>query len=1026
MSGSEKDVKDASPNGHTPPPPQRRSIWDKLPPWVSTNLRSKKSWKVFLRCWVASWVSFVIMLPDKSLQQLGNTAFFAVLLSIMLPPNMPVQIFIIAIGTLVLGLALGWAISCAAMAAALAARNQTLLKHTLQKEAQSSAGLANPDALFQAAIFRGDFLDTNSTVIFGVFLGVGTFFLALIRAYVPKLTLMSVFGTIAIDIFCSYGPLFPFSEYTLLNSLLTSVGCYVGIALIFVIFVFPETLSHSYLDSSAGLLQKFKGLLALQDEVLRADTRDVLPGTPLAGKVNGARIGMIMQLQQLMAQKQMLNLEFSWGRWSAGDVQGMLGPMQTLMARLVALANFIKLMAHPMSLTYTAGDSEDSESVADSSSTASSTVVGDTYLLRQFRERNFAAETQHHVRLVDVLPNIREATAELRAAGIAVLDTLQRLIVSVNTKRWKRGHAEQDALVVELDKALSTLRSAMDNFQTDQRMILLEPFRPLFEAADGGEMKSVPLRSLHIAFVFTSNLVSTTNGIIALAEYVVATAAKRPKARLWMPAGLSAFGKVLKTRRGSGEDAVGEDAAPQEELSGKDNKTYKRDPDSRPPENALQRVANVFHKLYKWTKTPEALFTFRYVFITIALWLPQVVKTSAHFVYSERGVWALIMAQTTMNIYASDQIFNYVMRLGGTFVGAVVGMVCWYIGSGHGHGNPYGLGASTAVFLFPIIFLRIFAPPQNLVAIMMLGATFVLVVGFSWIDGNLGGLVQNIGIGWSVAWKRWVLVMVGAAASFIVMMVPPKSGRKAVRLRNATTISGLSYLYSHLTSLWLAAGEPFEASHHLHTEKGVTAQRHWPAELREMMIAIAQQLQDLRVRTVMSKWEGNIRGRWAVEDYNRLLDIQTDILSSLVLMAGGLSNMDSALRKTALPHTLVLNPHFISDVISMFFMVSQSLRTGEPLHEAQYKNLADRLHYHSSNSVLGVTEGSQHAQGRKALRQSITSYEYMFYATAVVAVLQMSHSLNELRTVVANLCGEVSLEGFERWREEYDRVHAVV
>ena len=83
---------------------------------------------------------------------------------------------------------------------------------------RSSAGLANPDALFQNAIFRGDFLDTgyascehdllqnsnkllSSTVVFGVFLAFGTFLFALIRAYAPKLTLMSVFGTIAIDIF---------------------------------------------------------------------------------------------------------------------------------------------------------------------------------------------------------------------------------------------------------------------------------------------------------------------------------------------------------------------------------------------------------------------------------------------------------------------------------------------------------------------------------------------------------------------------------------------------------------------------------------------------------------------------------------------------------------------------------------------------------------------------------------------------------------------------------------------------------
>ena len=48
----------------------------------------------------------------------------------------------------------------------------------------------------------------------------------------------------------------------------------------------------------------------------------------------------------------------------------------------------------------------------------------------------------------------------------------------------------------------------------------------------------------------------------------------------------------------------------------------------------------------------------------------------------------------------------------------------------------------------------------------------------------------------------------------------------------------------------------------------------------------------------------------------------------------------------------------ISDVVSMFFLVSQSLRTGEPLHSAQYKNLTDRLHYHGSNSTVSEPEGS--------------------------------------------------------------------
>ncbi|KAM5537128.1 hypothetical protein V8D89_009274 [Ganoderma adspersum] len=1007
----------SDPESKAPPAPKKNSGWDKLPPWIANNLRSKKSWKVLFRCWLASWACFVIMLPMKSLEQLGNTAFFAFLLSLMMPPNMPVQIFLMVMLTLVLGIALGWALSCAAMAAALAARNQTLLKATLQKQVQSAAGLANPDALFRNAIFDGAFLDTGSTVVFGVFLAFGTFVFALIRAYAPRLTLMSVFGTIAIDIFCSYGPLFPFAQYTLLNSMLTSVGCYIAIALILVTIVFPESLNHSYLDSSSALLQTLKGLLASQEEILRADPHDVLPGTPLIGKVFGMRVGAIQLLQQLMSQKQMLDFEFSWGRWCAEDVEGMLEPMQIVVTRLGALVNFIKLMALPMSLSDAA--SGDTQSVGDES-TAFSTAIGDTYLLRQFRERNNAAETQYHVRLVDVLPNLREATAGVRAAGVEVLDAIQKLIVSVNTKRYTRGHVEQDVLLLQLEKSLTGLRDALEDFKNDQRFVLLQPFRDLLDRAHAGEMKSIPLRSLHMSFVFTSNLVSTSSAIVTLAEYVSKTAAKRPKTRLWLPTGLRAIGKALMSR-GSGGEAVGEDTAPKEEIEMHNTRKYKRDPDSKAPENGMQKIANVIHKVYLWTKTPEALFTFRYVLITIALWIPQVVKGTAGFVYAERGLWALIMAQTTLNIYASDQIFNYVMRLAGTFLGALVGMVCWYIGAGHGNGNPYGLAAINGVILVPFVFIRIFAPPQYLSAVAMGGATFVLVVGYSWIDGNLPGVFKNVGLAWSVAWKRWVLVMIGSAASFILMMIPPKSGRKAVRLRNASVISGLSYLYSHLTSLWLAAGEPFDSLHTLEETP-----RRWPSELREMVVTFSQQIQDLRMRTVMSKWEGNIRGHWPFEEYNQILDLQVDILSSLVLMASGLTNMDPTLRKASLPHTFVLNPHFISDAVSMFYLVSQSLRTGEPLHAAQYKNLSDRLFYHSTTSTIAVTDADVHNQSEKAHRQSIMSYEYMFYSSAVVAVLHMCHSLNELRTVVAGLCGEVPLEGFEHWREEYDRSHAPV
>ena len=99
-------------------------------------------------------------------------------------------------------------------------------------------------------------------------------------------------------LFQSFGPLFPFAEYTILNSMMTSIGCYVAIALILIIVAFPETMNHSYLSASADLLEKLKAILVMQDEVLRSDPHDLLPGTPLATKVTMSRVGALTQLQQ--------------------------------------------------------------------------------------------------------------------------------------------------------------------------------------------------------------------------------------------------------------------------------------------------------------------------------------------------------------------------------------------------------------------------------------------------------------------------------------------------------------------------------------------------------------------------------------------------------------------------------------------------------------------------------------------------------------------------------------------------------
>lgn len=101
--------------------------------------------------------------------------------------------------------------------------------------------------------------------------------------------------------------------------------------------------------------------------------------------------------------------------------------------------------------------------------------------------------------------------------------------------------------------------------------------------------------------------------------------------------------------------------------------------------------------------------------------------TSAGFFYKEKGLGTIIMAQTGLVTYMSEFTFAFVSRLGGTLVGGVLGLVGWYIGSGNGPGNPYGLSAVMAVVAVILVWFRLFAPPQFLQAVLLMGATTLLV-----------------------------------------------------------------------------------------------------------------------------------------------------------------------------------------------------------------------------------------------------------------------------------------------------------
>jgi Putative ER transporter, 6TM, N-terminal len=118
---------------------------------------------------------------------------------------------------------------------------------------------------------------------------------------------MSIFGTIAIDIFFvrhsnihrlflippqTIGPLFPFTQYNILNSLLIPVSIYLAIAVVVTIFIFPRTAHHAFLGTVTLLLGQMKVLLDAQEDLLTSAPGSIPPGSPKALQWGATRVSM--------------------------------------------------------------------------------------------------------------------------------------------------------------------------------------------------------------------------------------------------------------------------------------------------------------------------------------------------------------------------------------------------------------------------------------------------------------------------------------------------------------------------------------------------------------------------------------------------------------------------------------------------------------------------------------------------------------------------------------------------------------
>jgi hypothetical protein len=282
--------------------------------------------------------------------------------------------------------------------------------------------------------------------------------------------------------------------------------------------------------------------------------------------------------------------------------------------------------------------------------------------------------------------------------------------------RRKTTDIERKKLFAELAEATEMLQIELERFRVEKRLEVLEPHITWFKSLESHRQPSY--RLLFQSFFYQFHLVEFAESLHSLLVELQRNDHSHPLPNWWIPSFLELSKWIAKggekTNQASKEDLAGDDQDPEDipHFDNSDDEEEKlivqqRNPDAGPPTNIGHLFGRVVVGFFKLLARPDIFFAIKAGIVTVLVALPSYFKTTAGWFYFNRGIWAVIMTALTIAQFTADTVFGFAVRIVGTFLGAVLGMVIWYIGSGSGTGNPYGLAAVLAVVLPFMLFVRV-------------------------------------------------------------------------------------------------------------------------------------------------------------------------------------------------------------------------------------------------------------------------------------------------------------------------------
>ncbi|PWY87392.1 hypothetical protein BO70DRAFT_378043 [Aspergillus heteromorphus CBS 117.55] len=971
-----------------------------LPAWLDHFNRTDL--KVLFRCWTAAWVATLLIFITPVLHRIGIATFFGALVLYIVPPAGILFVYLLASLSLLAGMCLGWAWGLLTMKAALAARpaSQTqarLLALVHQAAAQAQQSGRSVATVAQELVHDGFMLDARVTVVFYVMICVFVYAMARLRVANNKFILAQIFSTIIADLFLLFGPTLPSFTASLAEVLVEPGAIGVGLGAACCLLFFPQSTSYAVLTKMEQLLRL--GRAPLECTVSRLDG-DALSLSHLI-ETKAKIIGTLKAIDPLLA---FLPLDFSRGRWNADDVRSLQQPVRK------ALLATLSLLEYHLARIHSDQNAERLEATDASPPNSSAPEKRDRAV--GHHQLQASAEMMHAFRSPEeeairerTRQALRHSTIPLLQASSGALDVVAESVRVVNSRRWigAASQAEIDQQAARAEHTLDALRTTRASSLAATTEALIESHSEMFDAegwfVNTGLGGAHALRGIVIGMVIEERILAVAQATEGLLDQIQWLLRNRTKTRLWIPSHLQYALSWLSS--GSVATPMAESAGttavdPEELEQQQQQQTAEAERLLRisrgygtPQRSRLTRgIIAGFH----WLFNPAGMYALRLVVVTIATAIPSALPHTAGFYYREKGIWGVITAQTTLVVYMADFTFSLGSRAAGTVIGGVLGMVAWYIGSGLGPGNAYGLGAITAAMTAVLMWWRIFLPPAFTPSTIMSGVTFVLVVGFSYDDGH----TQQYGLpgrGYTAFYKRLVTVLLGFLAAFVVQLFPrPPSATRHICHTLSGTVRTLSDHYALVLSHWARA----DPSHPL-----ATVADRITLELAETLLSLTGPIALLRLEMSIGPFH-----RRTLQQTQSLCGNMNQALGRLLLLSTTLP-LDLQSR---FQHTVGLNDDFIvGEIMAVLGVIEQALKAGVALPERLPTPLVKRC----------VEAWQREHRVAELSKDLVRDENYRRYCVALSSYLKFLAAVDELVLVLKGGLGEAHV--VDRG-EDYDMV----